>query len=323
MLKRILGICPYEVIDEEDIILMPEAQENIRAPTKEPTKESTKESSEETSEERTKESTKESSKEPTKKPTKESSEEPIISDEKSMEIKNTTDRYDKNTFNKILSIVDSNKFNHRSEIIGFKLLRINKLIDNIKNNTIDEITAKERINELKEIKKTEIKNKRLISTQKELINFFNDLLDTILTNNNNNDDSNNNDYSNNNDSNNNNSNDDENVNENVNENENNNNNDNDNDDDNDDDNYDDEDENGYSGDDKYKIRQLHNHHYKKIDETKSFKDQKEVLKELAFLDEYSHIDYCNDKALNIKILKLKIAHLAKDLDEKLFEEIFS
>ena len=141
MLKKKLGICPYEVIDEEDFILMPEAQDNIREPTKEPTKESTKESSEETSEETTKESTKESSKEPTKKPTKEStkesSEEPIISDEKSMEIKNTTGWYDKNKFNKILSIVDSNKFNHRSKISVFKFLLINKLIDNIKNNTID------------------------------------------------------------------------------------------------------------------------------------------------------------------------------------------
>ena len=61
------------------------------------------------------------------------------------------------------------------------------------------------------------------------------------------------------------------------------------------------------------IRQLHDYHYKKIDETKSFKDQIEVLKELAFLDEYWHMDYCNDRELNIKILKLKIAHLAKTL----------
>ena len=49
---------------------------------------------------------------------------------------------------------------------------INDLINNIKNNTISEIHAKENLNALNEIKKTEIKNKRLISNQKKLLVFF-------------------------------------------------------------------------------------------------------------------------------------------------------
>ena len=39
---------------------------------------------------------------------------------------------------------------------------INSLINNIKNNTINEANAKKKINALNEIKKAEIKNKRLI-----------------------------------------------------------------------------------------------------------------------------------------------------------------
>ena len=69
------------------------------------------------------------------------------------------------------------------------------MVDNINKNTISEILARN-LNPLNEIKKAEIKNKRLIIGQKELLNFFNNLLDTTLTennnNNNNNNDSNNN-----------------------------------------------------------------------------------------------------------------------------------
>ena len=57
------------------------------------------------------------------------------------------------------------------------------MIDNIKNNTIIEISAKKRLNTLNEIKKTAeiIKYKRRTSGQKELLNLFNNLLDTILS----------------------------------------------------------------------------------------------------------------------------------------------
>ena len=53
------------------------------------------------------------------------------------------------------------------------------LIINIKNNAISGILAKKNLHTLNEIKKTEIRNKRLISSQKKLINFFNELLEAI------------------------------------------------------------------------------------------------------------------------------------------------
>ena len=70
---------------------------------------------------------------------------------------------------------------------------ITNLVDSINKNTISEIHAKENINALNELKKAEIKDKRLMSGQKELLSFFNDLLDTILTGNNNNNNNNNGD----------------------------------------------------------------------------------------------------------------------------------
>ena len=57
---------------------------------------------------------------------------------------------------------------------------------------------KKTLNALNEIKKAEMKNKHLIPKQQHLLNFFNNLLDTILTENNNNNNSNNNNNNNNN-----------------------------------------------------------------------------------------------------------------------------
>ena len=55
------------------------------------------------------------------------------------------------------------------------------MVNNIRNNTISEISAKEGLNTLNEIKNTEIiKYKKHTPTQKELLNLFKDLLDTIL-----------------------------------------------------------------------------------------------------------------------------------------------
>ena len=51
---------------------------------------------------------------------------------------------------------------------------------------------KKTLNALNEIKKAEMKNKHLIPKQQHLLNFFKNLLDTILTENNNNNNSNNN-----------------------------------------------------------------------------------------------------------------------------------
>ena len=56
------------------------------------------------------------------------------------------------------------------------------LVNNIRNNTISEIDAKNDLNTLSEIKNAEmIKYERYISKQKELLNLFGDLLDAILT----------------------------------------------------------------------------------------------------------------------------------------------
>ena len=55
------------------------------------------------------------------------------------------------------------------------------MVNNTKNNTISEIDAKKCLNTLNKIKNAETKYKRFIPKQKELLNLFNDLLDTILT----------------------------------------------------------------------------------------------------------------------------------------------
>ena len=88
---------------------------------------------------------------------------------------------DKNKFKEILTITDSNKFGHKNKIGGFKYIDIKDLVDNIKDNTISEIDAKKRLNTLNKIKNAEIKYKRLIPGQKELLNLFNNLSDIILT----------------------------------------------------------------------------------------------------------------------------------------------
>ena len=55
------------------------------------------------------------------------------------------------------------------------------MVNNIKDNTISEIDAKKRLNTLNIIKNSEIKHKRLIPGQKELLNLFDDLSNIILT----------------------------------------------------------------------------------------------------------------------------------------------
>ena len=65
--------------------------------------------------------------------------------------KSTANWYDKNKFNKILTIIDSNNFNHKNKIGKFKFNDINDLINDIKNNTISEANAKKKINELNKI----------------------------------------------------------------------------------------------------------------------------------------------------------------------------
>ena len=63
---------------------------------------------------------------------------------------------DKNKFKEILAIIDSNKFNYKNKIGEFKYIDIKDLVNNIRNNTISEISAKKGLNKLNEIKNAEI-----------------------------------------------------------------------------------------------------------------------------------------------------------------------
>ena len=50
--------------------------------------------------------------------------------------------FDKNKFKEILAIIDSNEFNYKNKIGEFKYIDIKDLVNNIKNNTVSEIDAK-------------------------------------------------------------------------------------------------------------------------------------------------------------------------------------
>ena len=136
-----------------------------------------------------------------------------------------------------------------------------------------------------------------------------DDLKAIFNNNNN---SNNNES----DSNNKNENENQNVNENedVNENENENVNENENE-------HENENENE-SGDGQYYVEQINNN-FKKIDETKLFKDHIDIVKEIPDLNDYWYIEYYEDnKDINLRLFKLKLAHILNDVDYNVFTEIF-
>ena len=164
------------------------------------------------------------------------------------------------------------------------------MINNIKNNTFSKANAKKEINELNEIKKVETKGKRLIKSQQNLLSLF-DNLKAIFNNNNN---SNNSES----DSNNKNENENENVNENENENEN------------------------ERDDGQYYLEQLNNN-FKEIDETKSFKDQIDILKKIPDLNDYWYIEYYEDnKEINLRLFKLKLANIFNDVDDNLFTGMF-
>ena len=55
------------------------------------------------------------------------------------------------------------------------------MVNNIRNNTISETDAKKRLNTLNIIKNSEIKHKRFIPGQKELLNLFHDLSTITLS----------------------------------------------------------------------------------------------------------------------------------------------
>ena len=95
------------------------------------------------------------------------------------------------------------------------------------------------------------------------------------------------------------------------------NNDNDDNDDNDYDNDDDDDD-----DDNITVKEITNN-FKKIDETKSFEDQIDILKKIPWLNDYWDIFYYEDnKEMNLRLFKLTFAHIFSDVDDDLFKEIF-
>ena len=79
---------------------------------------------------------------------------------------NLTSWYDTDKFNKILATTDNNNFNHKNKIGKLKLNEINDFINSIKSNTISEADTEKKINELNEIKKVEIKDKRLTEVKR-------------------------------------------------------------------------------------------------------------------------------------------------------------
>ena len=76
------------------------------------------------------------------------------------------------------------------------------------------------------------------------------------------------------------------------------------------------------GEQYYQIEQINNN-FKKIDETKSFKDQIDILKKIPWLNSYWYIEYYEDnKETNLSLFKLKLAHVFNDVDDNLFKKIF-
>ena len=133
MVKEKLALCPYEVIYHEKKFILPEIQDDIEENVK---------------------STEIKSFEELKKENEKSTE--IKTFEESTEIKspkedeNTTNWFDKNKLDKILAILNSNKFNHKNKIGKFKYNDIKNLVENIIKYTISETRAIKNLNPLNE-----------------------------------------------------------------------------------------------------------------------------------------------------------------------------
>ena len=77
-----------------------------------------------------------------------------------------------------------------------------------------------------------------------------------------------------------------------------------------------------SDDGQYYLEQIKNN-FKKIDKTKSFKDQIDKLKKIPDLNDYWYIEYYEDnKEINLRLFKLKFENILNDVDDNLFKEIF-
>ena len=176
-LKEKLGLCLYEdICDEQELISMSEEifkEENIFTQHDVENKQLKEENEKLRKEENEK----------LRKENEQSREDNVIKDaeikesiEKPKDIKsleedeNMTDSYpnlsDKNKFEKLLAIIDSNTFSYKNKIGVLRYIDIKDSVNNIKNNTISEISAKKRSNTLNETKNAEIiKHKRRTSGQ--------------------------------------------------------------------------------------------------------------------------------------------------------------
>ena len=67
---------------------------------------------------------------------------------------------DSNKFEKILSIIDSTKFNYKNKIGEFKYIDIRDLVNNFGDNTISDISTKKGLNKLNDIKNAGVKYKK-------------------------------------------------------------------------------------------------------------------------------------------------------------------
>ena len=72
----------------------------------------------------------------------------------------------------------------------------------------------------------------------------------------------------------------------------------------------------------YYLKQINNN-FKEINEAKLFKDQIDIFKKIPDLDDYWLMQYYEDnKETNLRLFKLKLAHIFNDVDDNLFTEIF-
>ena len=166
------------------------------------------------------------------------------------------------------------------------------MVNNIKNNKISEIDATKCLNTLNIIKNSEIKHRRLIPGQKELLNLFDDLSNIILTDktlkSESQEDKN-----------------EENENENDYENE------------DEDDYYDYENQNKTIDQNKI-IKGLNDNLDEIIDKSKSFEEQIKSLKKRKDLEWFYPYNDFGDKELKSKYFRIELAKLSNDIDEKLF-----
>ena len=78
-----------------------------------------------------------------------------------------------------------------------------------------------------------------------------------------------------------------------------------------------------SDDGQYFLKQINNN-FKKINETESLEDQINIFKKVPNLNDYWYSEYYEDnKDINLKLFKLKLARVFNDANNNLFKEIFS